>query len=133
MKKPSTQSEKLAKRNAEANRIRREIAPAIGSPYRIHEATEKRMKGETKEVDMDEATKRPWFMNETDSEYATKQAESHFEILGEEQDGLVIATTIGDCVPEERANAELIVRAVNGWDSEEALLARIEELKQCAQ
>lgn len=37
-----TESEKLAERNARANRIRREIGGSIGSPYRIHEATENR-------------------------------------------------------------------------------------------
>jgi len=60
------------------------------------------------------ATPRPW---ETigESSYADKTAESHFSI--EAANGMTIAVTVSDQVPEEAANAELIVTAVNAYDS----------------
>jgi len=77
------------------------------------------------------ATPRPW---ETigESSYADKTAESHFSI--EAANGMTIAVTVSDQVPEEAANAELIVTAVNAYDSllaeNAALLERIAYLER---
>lgn len=48
------------------------------------------------------------------SDYAHPKAQCHYEI---EADGLSVALTIGDEVPNEESNARFIVRAVNAHDA----------------